>query len=481
MSRRILEVLTLDKIEDVTFPEPVRLVFLPGDRGGPAVSAVRAKLAPQGRLRLSASPGRLFADLDPGPPEALVLALDTIVRSDAAGLERMLRSVLPHVDEIVLGVDGRSDEATLKVAQAYGDCVFVFEGADIGLSLEDWTPSELNPRGKIDFSAARNLGRARVQSPWVLVVDSDEYLEPQEDLREILAAAPADLGAFRPLVRVLEGGQSIFESADHQRLARVKYRWTEPVHNQLVCADSTEPPKLKTAIVVDASLRGEAEAAAREAQREVGVSSLEEAALAGNLNAYFHLAKHRIGVGPLADAVRFVEDFRLRCEPNSILGWKRQWLALGVAFRFYTQENDFQEANRWAVRALLDGPSIAAFALLGDIAEDEGDLRRALSWYECACASSDTTNLAWPRLTNLRWGRLAGLQRALASPEATAHALAILREEKDVCGAYREQGFNGGKGCPQEPGHEGNHGVIGGASESDSSPAASGTSPTSET
>jgi glycosyltransferase involved in cell wall biosynthesis len=447
MSRRVLEVLTLDKIVDVTFPEPVRLVFLLPDRGGPHVAAIRSTLAPQGRLRLSTSPGRLFADLDPGVPETPVLALDTIVRSDAAGLERMLRSVLPHVDEIVLGVDGRSDEATLKVAQAYGDCVFVFEGVDIGLSKEDWTPSETNPRGKINFSAARNLGRARVQAPWVLVVDSDEYLETQADLRSVIAAVPPEVGAFRPLVRVMEGGQSIFESSDHQRLARVKYRWTEPVHNQLVCADSIEPPKIEAVIVSDPSLRDEAEQAAREAQREVGVGSLEEAALAGNLNAYFHLAKHRIGTALLADAVRLVEDFRLRCEPNSILGWKRQWLALGIAFRFYTKENDFQEANRWAVRALLDGPSIAAFALLGDIAEDEGDLPRALAWYECACAVSDTTNLVWPRLTNLRWGRLIGLRLALSSPEATARALAMLK----------------------------------GDAEPDSAPVASGTVPTSET
>ena len=447
MNRRILEVLTLDKIEGVSFPEPVRLVFLPSERGGPRVSEVRAALAPQGRLRLSASPARLFADLDPGPPEAPVLALDTIVRNDATGLERMLRSVLPHVDEIVLGVDGRSDEATLKVARAYGDCVFVFEGADIGLSVEDWTPSDTNPRGKIDFSAARNLGRARVQAPWALVIDSDEYLETQADLRAVLAAAPPELGAFRPIVRVVENGQSVFESNDHQRLARTKYRWTEPVHNQLVCHDSITPPAVDAVIISDSSFRNEDEQAARDAQRDVGVDSLEESALAGNLNAYFHLAKHRIK-GALAEAVQAVEDFRLRCEPNSVLGWKRQWLALGLAFRFYTRENDLQEANRWAVRALLDGPSIAAFSLLGDIAEDEGDLRRALSWYECACAVSDTANIAWPRITDLRWGRLAGLRAALSSPEATAHALAMLR---------------------------------GDASEPGSAPAASETAPTSET
>lgn len=452
MSRRILEVLTLDKIEDVTFPEPVRLVFLPSDRGGPAVAAVRAALSPQGRLRLSMpSSGRLFADLDPGLPEEPVLALDTIVRNDAAGLERMLRSVLPHVDEIVLGVDGRSDKATLRVAQAYGDCVFVFEGADVGLSAEDWAPSETNPRGKIDFAAARNLGRSRVRAPWTLVIDSDEYLETAVDLRKIVAEAPPELGTFAPLVRIMERGQSIFETSDHQRLALAKYRWTEAVHNQLVCQASTPPPKIDAVIVSDTSLRDEDEQAAREAQRDVGVGSLEEAAKAGNLNAYFHLAKHSINKSSLVEAVRLVEDFRLRCEPNSILGWKRQWLALGLAFRFYNSENDFQEANRWAVRVLLDGPSIAAFCLLGDIAEDEGDLLRAQSWYECACSVTDNTNLAWPRLTNLRWGRLAGLRVALASPEATAHALALLK---------------GGATDAAEPG---------------SAPASSGTDPTSRT
>ena len=29
-----------------------------------------------------------------------------------------------------------------------------------------------------------------------------------------------------------------------------------------------------------------------------------------------------------------------------------------------------------------------------------------------------------------------------------------------ICGAYSEHGFNGGKGCPQPPGHDGNHGSV---------------------
>lgn len=442
MSRRILEIPSLDLIREVAFPEPVRLVFIAPGRGGPRVTDVRATLTSQGRLRLSGTALSTFADLDPGEPETPLIALDTIVRDDPAGLERMLLSALPHVDEIVIGVDGRSGPETLKVAQGYADCVYVFEADDVGLTAEEWAPSEKNPRGKIPFATARNLGRERVRAPWTLVIDSDEYLQTDEDLRHVvkinsevsmvaIGGGKAVMGTFAPLVRIVQNGRVTFETRDHQRLALTRYRWHSNVHNQLHCDDAIPPPHIATVIVEDKNLRAEAEQALRDAQREFSIDDLTEDAKAGNLNALFHLAKHRVGSGPIEEAVRLVEDFRLRCEPNSVLGWKRQWIALGLAMRFYRQENDLGEANRWAVRALLDGPSIAAFCILGDIAEDECDLPRAKTWYEAACAVSDIHDLAWPTLAELRTGRLAGLRLALSSPENTKRALQMLKGDEE--------------------------------------------------
>ena len=64
-------------------------------------------------------------------------------------------TALPHVDEIVLGVDGRSDAETLEVAQAYADTCSRVRGADIGLDAEAWAAK------RIHFANARNLGRMK--------------------------------------------------------------------------------------------------------------------------------------------------------------------------------------------------------------------------------------------------------------------------------------------------------------------------------
>ena len=381
-------------------------------RGGLRISDVRSALAAKGRLRISANAARLFIDIDPGEPEAPVVALDTIVRSDAEGLERMLFSVLPHVDEIVLGIDGRSDEETLKVALAYADCAFVFQAEDIKMDREAWEPSEKNSRGRIDFAAARNLGRAKVLSPWALVIDSDEFLRVDVDLREQLRSAPDDVDSFT--VRVQMG---TFEHRDPQRLVRTKYRWMFGTHNQILYPN---PPLDADALIVcDTSLRDAAEQERRLVQRDVGIEELIGEAEKGNVLALFHLAKHRAGrSADIAEAIKLIEDFRLRAEPHGPLADERIWAALSVAFRFYNEDN-LDEAERWGVRALLDGPSMTAFCLLGDVAESQGDLERAQAWYECACATK-ARRIEWPGFTELRFGRLSGIKIALANPTQAA-------------------------------------------------------------
>jgi hypothetical protein len=416
MSRPVVdfERVSVEDLANAAHTEPVRFVLPNPRRGGPALGALRAALASKGRVRISATTLRTFVDFDPGAAEPALVALDTIVRNDAEGLERMLISVLPHVDEVVLAVDGRSDEATRKVAEAYADTVVVFEANDIGMSLVDWNPTETNPRDKIDFAAARNLGRSRVHSPWTLVLDSDEYLGDAEDLRAKVSQATAVIDGFR--IRVRAG---TFEHPDPQRLARTKYRWTSSVHNQLLYPYEPVPADERTHIVCDTSLRDAEEQARRNAQRNVNIEDLVEEAAHGNLSALFHLAKHRAGQEDIAEAVRLVEDYRLRIEPHCPLSDERTWVALMLAFRYYNEDN-LVEADRWAVRALLDGPSLTAFCLLGDVAEGQGDLVRAKGWYEAACALSERRPVEWPGFTELRFGRLAGIKLALANPRGAA-------------------------------------------------------------
>lgn len=415
--RETLELDDLSGVTDAEFHKPVRLIFTNPRRGGPRVTEIRAALVSKGKLRLSGTSARIFADLDPGEPETPLIALDTIVRSDAAGLERMLLTALPHVDEIVLGGDCRSDEETLEVARAYADTVHLFDANSLEMSEEAWNAN------KIDFPRARNIGRKLVKALWTLVIDTDEYIESASDLRVAVREALPTVGSLAATIKIAHS-----DYRDIQRLARTEYRWEKTEHgshNQLM---RTLPPKdVDLVIVSDTRLRDRAEQSRRDAQRHLGIEDMVAAAAGGDLGALFHVAKHRTGATDLTEAVRLVEDYRLRCEVGSVLAEDRMWLALSLAFRFY-EIGTMEEASRWACRALLDGPSVAALCVLGDVAEDDGKLEQALQWYRAACAMEETGKIKWPGLTELRFGRLAGIQRALKDPE-TATTIAMFSDD----------------------------------------------------
>lgn len=418
--RETIELEALDGVFDADFLKPVRLVFSNPRRGGPCVSEIRAALATKGRLRLSGTTARIFADLDPGEPEEPLITLDTIVRSDAAGLERMLLTCLEHVDAIVLGGDCRSDEETLEVARAYADVLHLFDAASLEMSEEDWDAN------KIDFPRARNIGRAIVKTPWTLVVDSDEYVQSASDIRSLVLAAETEIPRIGSLSPTIDYMGQLYK--DPQRLARTEYLWEKSdhgTHNQLRRA--ARPQEIAMVIVHDTRLREQAEMTRRDAQRQLGIEDMVAAAASGDLNALFHVAKHKAAGDDITETVRLVDDYRGRCTPGDILAEDRAWLAMSLAFKFYEIDN-MGEANRWACRALLDGPSVAAFCVLGDVAEDEGHLQRALQWYQAACSMEETGKIKWPGLTELRFGRLAGIKRALVDP-TTASTIAKFSDD----------------------------------------------------
>jgi hypothetical protein len=382
---------------------PARYILKSPRHGGPPLSEVRAFFVPRGQVRFSGTAARLFVDLDPGDPEPALIALDMIARSDADGLERAILSALPHVDEIVIGVDGRSDETTHAVARAFADTYHVFQAKDIELSDADWAAD------KIHFSNARNLGRARVKAPWALVLDTDEYFSRFEgDMRAAVRDAGATVGSFT--VEVLA------EDARHdsQRLARTEARWWSASHNQLVAPGVEQ--RFPALVAHDTSLRPGAEVARRDEQRRSGIDDLEAEAKAGQLPALFHLAKHRLSQGGdlMKEGVKLAEDYRLRTPVHGPFFTERRILGLAAASAYYQQE-DFTNAELWLLRTLLDGPLCEALCLLGDIAEDRGNLQHALAWYEAACAMPDLDKACWPAMVEMRWGRREGLRRTLAA------------------------------------------------------------------
>ena len=110
--------------------------------------------------------------------ETLTIALVVIARDEAAGIGRLLESVAPWVDRMLV-LDTGSTDHTVALALAAGAQVAHFRWCD-------------------DFSAARNAALDLAAADWHLVLDADEWLiDGGESLPRLRATAPHFVGALQ--------------------------------------------------------------------------------------------------------------------------------------------------------------------------------------------------------------------------------------------------------------------------------------------
>lgn len=297
-----------------------------------------------------------------------LLALCMIVRNDARSLERALESAKAHVDEIDIGIDDRTtDPDTRKVAEKYTRSVWTFGYADVGLSAEQWQA------GLIHFANARNLGWARVRSPWIMHFDSDEYLECSIDLRALAARYLFTHYNSFSVWRTTAN----FEFRDLTRIARAHLRWQSPTHNQLTGVHPDLSTDVK--IIQDTSLRSVEDIQRRDRQRAAGMELLRPLAEQGDQHAIYHLAKHETFLGDLKQGAKWAEKYLTTQPPHGEFTDSRAMLCIAVGQRF-GEEGELLAAETWAVRALFDGPHPDAFALLSELAKVRGDSSAAETW-----------------------------------------------------------------------------------------------------
>jgi glycosyltransferase involved in cell wall biosynthesis len=91
------------------------------------------------------------------------LSLCMIVKNESKVLERCLKSVTGHVDEIIIADTGSTDN-TKEIANRFNVKLYDYK----------WTNN---------FSAARNFVAKKASGDWILVLDADEYVS-EENLKE---------------------------------------------------------------------------------------------------------------------------------------------------------------------------------------------------------------------------------------------------------------------------------------------------------
>jgi len=131
--------------------------------------AVRRRVGPMGPKPAGSSPPRVSACL--------------IVKNEESRLPRALLSLRGLVDEIII-VDTGSTDRTRPIAEALGARVFATAWND-------------------DFAAARNVGLAQASGEWILILDADEEIAPQdhETLRRLVTSRRNKKAAFRLTTR----------------------------------------------------------------------------------------------------------------------------------------------------------------------------------------------------------------------------------------------------------------------------------------
>lgn len=135
-----------------------------------------------------------------------------IAKNEAHQISRCLKSVQPHVDEMVVVDTGSTDE-TVAIAQQHGARLAHFAWCD-------------------DFSAARNFAIAQTQCDWILTLDADEELKVDVSAWREQLLKPGILAYWVPILDLHQGITAIYYPRLFQNLPVLRY--VKPYHESLI-------------------------------------------------------------------------------------------------------------------------------------------------------------------------------------------------------------------------------------------------------
>jgi len=282
-----------------------------------------------------------------------------IVKNEENNLANCLSSVCDIVDEIVI-VDTGSTDRTKEIALKFTDKVFDFEWVD-------------------DFSKARNYSFDKASMDYVMWLDADDVLLPDDQLRlERLKENlnPLIDGAMMKYNTGFDANGNVTFSYYRERLAKrsMGFKWREPVHEYLevsgqiiqsdICVTHTKThstPSDRNLAIYERIL-GE--------NRELSPRGL------------YYYARELKDNGRYADAIIYFNLF-LATEK----GWVEDNISACLELAICHQaENQPQQQQLSLLRSFLyDTPRAEACCALGYFYKARTDFARAIFWFELAC------------------------------------------------------------------------------------------------
>jgi glycosyltransferase involved in cell wall biosynthesis/predicted TPR repeat methyltransferase len=291
------------------------------------------------------------------------LGLIMIVKNERENLSAMLPELASCFDEVVI-VDTGSADDTVALARRYTERVFQFPWND-------------------DFSAARNFALAQAGSDWVLWLDADDRMPPEDiaSLRQYLGKKDK---AYMLRVKSGIGGSDTGEFFQIRLFPNKKgIAWEGRVHEQLL-------PSLKHMGIQLEAIRkplimhtGYHEPAVLEkkTRRNVVLLEKERTRRPHDRTILHHLGQAYAILGEIAKAIETSERLVIAHgshNPDEILTHTMNRLV-----QYHLMLDDIETARKWADRVLElepENPLVCHF--LGEIYFRKGLFREAVEWLE---------------------------------------------------------------------------------------------------
>lgn len=336
-----------------------------------------------------------------------------VVRNCAATLEPLLESLHPYVDQFIIGLGGKSDDGTEKIARKY---------ADVLIPCNEFFPES----GMFDFAGARNSLLPYVTGEYVGWCDGDDAIEGVERLPETLDAM--DKGIDRCDMEyqyAFDDDGNLLTSHQRERILRTSkdWHWMDRVHET---ANTNHPHRaaLDDTIKIVHKRNGESNASDR--NYPILMQMMEEDPKPRTL---IHLAHACFSKGQWEEAISYYEQY-MSAPENDV----SQWSAAIMGARCAVEIEDWLRVQSWAMLAAGICPQYSdAYVLLAAATwHSEHDVKKTEAWLQQANAAEqaplavfrmplDNQSLLWDIehrvfATNHQWAEaLAVCERALVA------------------------------------------------------------------
>lgn len=300
------------------------------------------------------------------------LSVTSPARDEAEDINVVLASFMGIADEIVVGVDPRTQDNTEEVVRKYTDKVFYLvdpEGPPEGPA------DQIVPKGGVNFSWVRNQCIERCTSDWVFMTEAHERLWTGHD---ILLSLDSILPTGTKVVMVGRNGNKQRWMFPWLFKNDTRIRFKRPTHNVLDFPEEMLCVKLPAVNTLHERVKEREKERAKQRKIQNRLSLFEDWLNNENENSLYYLGcewrEHDEN-----RALKYLEQLLLLPSRD---GFKRYQCRLVVA-KMYMLRKDYKRAREVLIRAAEDDWSRTEhWVWLGDLAFNEEKYEEALHFYK---------------------------------------------------------------------------------------------------